>query len=445
MATIAFFLYPNTGHWNPSFALASELRGRGHRIIYVGPTERCEEVTNRGFPYEPALEDNGSLVSSDHGPPDLIFLASWLLERHRECPEEFEKLSARVMPDVVVYDALLPFWGLIARKWDCPAVGIAFSPPLHKDRDVPPLTSSWVPRGTILSRSVSAGLWWTYRIRRYLNARDWPDGPLPMLCPGDPRGRAEVRQLKGFANDLGLGDMIHPRETIWVPMLRTPVIVTSPREMDLPRNASETVTYGGPSIDLDRSGLPMPWEGAEDRKPMVACSFGTSYRMLPHAERTRRFRAVIRGVGEAGDVQLVIAVGDEATVRAVSSIPEARNAVVVKWFPQMGVLTRACLMITHGGWGTVKECVYHGVPMLVSPIANDHRGAAARVQFHGLGSVIKERDFVPARFREAVRTILADQAMKQRLRRMSGVLRDFEAKSEAADLIETLARGTARN
>jgi len=213
--------------------------------------------------------------------------------------------------------------------------------------------------------------------------------------------------------------------------------------MDFPRDVSEVVTYGGPSIDFGRSEMTVPWERIEDGKPLVACSFGTSYRMLPEAERTRRFATVIRGVREAGDLRLVLAAGDEVTLRAVSSVPEARDAVVVKWFSQLDVLQRACLMITHGGWGTVKECVFHGVPMLVSPIANDHRGAAARGHYDGLGSVIKARDFVPTRFRDLVSTILADQAMKERVRRMSGVLRDFETKSEAANLIEALVKGAA--
>lgn len=43
-------------------------------------------------------------------------------------------------------------------------------------------------------------------------------------------------------------------------------------------------------------------------------------------------------------------------------------------------------MITHGGFNTVKECIFFGVPMVVFPLSGyDWTGDAARVAYHGLG------------------------------------------------------------
>ena len=61
------------------------------------------------------------------------------------------------------------------------------------------------------------------------------------------------------------------------------------------------------------------------------------------------------------------------------------NALLVNEVPQLEILKRSSLAITHGGFNTVKECIFFGVPMLVFPVRGDQLGNAARVAFHRLG------------------------------------------------------------
>jgi zeaxanthin glucosyltransferase len=53
--------------------------------------------------------------------------------------------------------------------------------------------------------------------------------------------------------------------------------------------------------------------------------------------------------------------------------------------PQIPLLERAALMITHGGLGTVKECIFNDTPMVVFPIGRDQPDNAKRIVHHGLG------------------------------------------------------------
>lgn len=55
--------------------------------------------------------------------------------------------------------------------------------------------------------------------------------------------------------------------------------------------------------------------------------------------------------------------------------------------PQLQVLELADLYVTHGGFGSVKESVFYGVPMLVYPLdlRYDQDGNALKVEYHKLG------------------------------------------------------------
>ena len=57
--------------------------------------------------------------------------------------------------------------------------------------------------------------------------------------------------------------------------------------------------------------------------------------------------------------------------------------------PQLTLLDRASLFITHAGMNSVLEGLSHGVPMLCIPVANDHPGAARRVERLGAGEALK--------------------------------------------------------
>jgi UDP:flavonoid glycosyltransferase YjiC (YdhE family) len=63
------------------------------------------------------------------------------------------------------------------------------------------------------------------------------------------------------------------------------------------------------------------------------------------------------------------------------------NIFVYRTAPQLQILQKAQLMITHGGINSVKECIRFGVPMMIYPLRGIHDsvGCAARVVYHNLG------------------------------------------------------------
>ena len=125
-----------------------------------------------------------------------------------------------------------------------------------------------------------------------------------------------------------------------------------------------------------------PWPRLDGR-PLIFASLGT----IPDAGNPPAFRKVLAACAGL-DAQLVLALGnwkgEHGTVREQLG-PVLDNALVVDFAPQMALLDRAALSITHGGSNTVLEALSRGVPMVALPRSADQMGMAARVVHCGAG------------------------------------------------------------
>jgi UDP:flavonoid glycosyltransferase YjiC (YdhE family) len=86
------------------------------------------------------------------------------------------------------------------------------------------------------------------------------------------------------------------------------------------------------------------------------------------------------------DAQLVISLGGGNNPESLPNLPG--NPLVVGYAPQLELLEKATLTITHAGMNTTLECLTNGVPMVAIPVANDQPGIAARIAWTGVGEVV---------------------------------------------------------
>jgi UDP:flavonoid glycosyltransferase YjiC (YdhE family) len=135
-------------------------------------------------------------------------------------------------------------------------------------------------------------------------------------------------------------------------------------------------TFLGPSIDLTRTESEFPWEWLSD-KPIVYMSLGTNTHLYKSSEHVLVTAA--RGLCACRDVQLVV---HEAGSRP-ATLP--KGVVVSRRVPQLRMLERAAVFVSHGGLGAIKEAIHFGVPMIVFPMTEEQRVNAATVQRLGLG------------------------------------------------------------
>jgi len=412
MATIAFVLDHEEGHLIPTFKLARQLVARGHQVRYLGLVDSGDFVRRQGFELVPILED--------------VFPAGTV----RKLWDTVE--IWRDQGHEAVYDRFL---GAISR-------GDGLDRQVLRTR----------PKLFILNSILG------------LNAlvMDYRYGlPVVLLTPFlRPGSRAEhtaaheevlLRLAGGATAFFELARKCDPGaqrfRDITARLIAMRELVQCPSELELPENlhADPEVFYVEAGIDLerrddrdDRDDRGFPWERLDAGRRILYCSLG-SQTYLGGKEKAAVFlRTVAAAAAQRPDWQLVLATGG---LVEPADLPLPADAIALPWIPQLPMLERAAVMITHGGLGTVKECIFRGVPMVVCAVARDQPLNAQRVVHHRLGLA---GDFAapPADgYFSLVDQVAGDPSFKENVERMRRRFVEIEESGIGVRLIEeVLAR-----
>jgi MGT family glycosyltransferase len=116
--------------------------------------------------------------------------------------------------------------------------------------------------------------------------------------------------------------------------------------------------------------------------------------------------------------------------------PIPSNAIIVSTAPQIELLKRASLCITHAGLNTVLEALAQGVPIVAIPIAFDQPGVAARVAYHGVGEFVEVGDLTAEHLSDLIQKVQANPSYRDRARYFQRVISKTRGLDVAADIIE---------
>jgi UDP:flavonoid glycosyltransferase YjiC (YdhE family) len=179
-------------------------------------------------------------------------------------------------------------------------------------------------------------------------------------------------------------------------------------------------------------GATMPqWLRDLPDQPTVLASLGTVFNTTPGV-----LEAIIAGLGEES-VNLIVVIGRDRDPAAFW--PQPANVRLERYLPQPLLLPHCDLLITHGGFNSVKEALGAGVPMVVVPITADQPYSAERCAALGVGRVIGPEDRSAAAIREAAREVLEDPAYRERARRFQAGMQALPGPERMVALLERLA------
>jgi MGT family glycosyltransferase len=441
MSDIAFLMLPQVGHLNASFKLARSLKSRGHRIVYLGVPANEEYVRARGFEFHPIF---GNLFRQERAggrrpkPSPHARLRSFL--KGGEEGERFAQIVQRIQGEIdranqqrpfalFVVDSLLPFVALATYRRAIPTILLSTTFPTTRDRSVPPLVTTRSPADSVFSRSLILWSWYKYFFYRFL-ARTSAAlfGSLDM-----------IREVRRLAREAGYPLARIDEEATHVPSLCMPELVLCPKELDFPRPEKTWRRYIEASLDLDRGEELFPWEQLGTDKPLLYCSLGTQSHMASRRQTARFLRTVISTMTLKPDWQLVIAIGAHLRIGDFNPIPP--NVVIVNQAPQLELLKRASIMITHGGLNSIKECIYFGVPMIVFPLGKDQPGNAARVRYHGLGVLGKMRKVTIKYLNALIEEVDGNPSFRARAELMGRKMREVEVSGIGVEIVEQFMAG----
>lgn len=432
---VLFVVFDEPGHVNPTFALAKALRARGHAVSYaaldppVGSTSMADHVRAQGFGFRhfatlfdgaPAreLRQYGKLTPRDDARRWRDALRRWMAAA----------LAADDRPDVCIVDIVLTVLALPLRKAGIPTLMLSTSLASRRHGGLPPLDSPLQP-GSPLFALRAAAAWWRLAARRRVDAlKAQRAGAIPTydLC---------ARAIRELAPAAGLDASAIAFDALFLPLLDAPTLVAAPAELEFPGASSPGTIHLGACIDLERSEPDFTFDTLDPRKRLVLCTFGSQTQLYPDlgdfVERLAAAAAHLPGH------QLVIAAGDHA--RAVAARVRAGHAIVVPRLPQLALLARAALLLTHGGLSSVKESLWFDVPMIIDPRVNDQRGNAARVVHRGAGVVLPSRTAPPAELAALIARVDADAALRARTAALGARIR--APGSGLEDGLRAVARG----
>jgi MGT family glycosyltransferase len=175
-----------------------------------------------------------------------------------------------------------------------------------------------------------------------------------------------------------------------------------------------------------------PWEKLTD-KPLIYASLGTLVNGMEQLYKT-----ILAAVRRLPDVQVVLSVGKNVNPEDLGPVPP--NTILVRIAPQIELLKRTVLCITHAGLNTTLESLGQGVPMVAIPIAYDQPGVAARIAYHGVGEFMEIDELTEERLAELVLKVMKNPDYRHKALYFESVIARTRGLDVAADEIEQVFR-----
>jgi UDP:flavonoid glycosyltransferase YjiC (YdhE family) len=373
-----FFTWDGGGNQPPAVGIAQELRERGHEVVFAGYESQRSYFLERGFQF--ALLERSSTgrfdVPSDHRIATMVQLV-WASPEHLQ---DVPNVVARVQPDALVVDCLMPGALVAAEDFDLPTAVLVHS------------------------------------------------GPGLLVPPG---GRWESYVLESI-NDLRASRGRPPVSVLWDLWGRFPTLCTTIVELDpLHAQVPASFEYVGPVFErMAPSGWRSPWAPADPR-PLVTVSFSTTNIW----DKTSRFQRTLEAL--AGSRYRVLVTTGTADVTGLN-IPD--NAVLAAYVPHSEILPQAALMINHAGHGTVAASLTYGLPMICLPNrAADQPALASRVEALGAGRALDGDSAAPADIAGSVNEVLTESSYTAAARQLAAVIAGAPGATRSASRLEALA------
>jgi len=400
-----FFNIPAHGHTYPTLPLVAELVRRGDEVIYYS-----------SYAFQQVIEDTGArfrnfvtpYLNDEMHDENMVRVAYMLLQVTQTALLSLLQQIKEDKPDYIIHDGLCPWGKYIAQILGVPAICsmTTFAIPSLTLKNVGQLLKS--PGDTRLL-IVST--------------------PVSEVAHTFFEGRKQVRPFRALANSL------HQKHGIAKPQLldvfanhnMLNIVYTSKQFQPFADLLDDSFKFVGPSLALRSDTVAFPFDDLDDI-PIIYISLGTVFN-----NKVDFYRTCFEAFANIGR-KVVLAVGKRTNIAALGTIPD--NFIVREFVPQLELLQRAALLVTHGGMNSVSEALCYGVPLLVIPQTADQFLVGQRIQQLGAGRTIHRGTVNAQKLRSIAEEILAQPAYRQASTRLGKSLGQPDGYLRAVDEIQ---------
>lgn len=412
MSHIGIICVPATGHLNVLIPLGYELKQRGHQVTLIGTLDAQEKTEVAGLNFLAYAEKSRPLGFT---PKFLVKMGElsgseafkYSIELFRESAivtiKEGLEVVREAKVDLLLIDQASLGASSIAEYLQIPFVTVTCALMLNREESVPPFNFGWKYSDSAIAK-----------LRNKLGYK--------LL---DRLIKPIAQTINSLRSELSLPPFRQSSDS-YSPLAQ---ICRQPKEFEFPRQQLPTHFHFTSSFHsrLSRATIDFPYEKLNG-KPLIYASMGTIQNRL--FSTFNRIAAACQDL----DVQLIISLGGSAEPNQVPNL--AGNPIVVKYAPQLEILQKASLTITHAGLNTVMESLSCGVPMVAIPIANDQPGVATRVDWTETGLVIPLKKLTVPKLQKAITTVLKDPKYKNNAKKMQAAMEKAGGVQQAADIVE---------
>jgi zeaxanthin glucosyltransferase len=448
---VVLAMHREEGHCYASFGLARRLRDRGHRVIYLGLMDARKLVNGQGFEFVPFAEDilpEGALPGSAGSPaPSAPNPLPWWRRRiaderlfaaflRRFSNGHLDKRLLSCEPDLLICDTCVWYVALRAIFLGIPTLNISISLGAPPNPHIPPYTSPRIPQPSWAGRMQVRADWLWLRCQFVFTKR------LASMLLGRFRSPGRMHHLTDEFLRLARRSGIAGKEnrSYWFseigPRMVLPEIAVPPKSFDFPHAPGTERRYLGGLVDLSRKEDTALLQALDPKKPLVYCSLGSASRYYPHSGHF--FRTVVAASNQRKDWQWVLSVGTQQEADRLSE--PGSNLLIVKWAPQLSLLQRAAVMVTHGGINSIMECIHFTVPMVIVPGLRDQPGNMARAVHHEIAVTATMKDLTAEQLVTLIENAMHNTDLRQALSRMKDRIAAEAGMEAAVELIEAAGR-----
>jgi MGT family glycosyltransferase len=373
---------PFVGHVVGACTIARELSRRGHTVAWVAASSVRRLLPEGDRVFLAGGISQGALAEVEGSAGSQIDAAGFwlaLMPMAREMLPAVETAIAEFAPAVLVVDQHAFAGALAARRQDLPWVTLA-------------------PTGQPLAPFIQL----VPQIEEWLEAN-----------------AAELQK------QVGLEPISHLERSPFLALLLTTPDFVSPRG-----GPPDGFRLIGPLVDESRveGGSDFPWDQLRDQRRLLVSLGSVSFL------QSQRFFVKLIEAFAAEPLQVIVRAPQELGL----DFPD--NFIARPWLPQLQLLPQVDAMISHGGANSIREALWFGLPLVVTPMAYDQTIWAIIVSETGVGLSETFSRSTPTKLRTAVYEVLDNPSYRLAAGRIRDSFRAAGGAAAAADAIEAIGR-----
>lgn len=409
---VLFACVPADGHFNPLTGLAMHLKGVGYDVRWYAADIYEPKLNKLGIPYYPfvrALNINAGNIEQVFPEREthksqvsrLNFdLINVFILRSTEYYEDIRDIHQTFPFDLLIADIAFSAIPFVKEKMGIPAIGIGIVPLTESSRDLGPAGLGLTPATSFLGR------------RKQDMMRFIADNFI--FRKSNTVMRRIFREYDIDPGHSNVFDTLTRKATL---LLQSGTPGFEFERSDLGSN----IRFIGPLLPYTAPQKQGRWyhPKLEQYDKVILVTQGTVERdpekiIVPTLEAFRHSKHLV-----------IVTTGGSKTAELQKRYA-ADNIIIEDFIPFDDVMPYADVYVTNGGYGGVLLGIQHLLPLVVGGIHEGKLEINARVGYFKLGIDMKTEKPTPAKVKESVEKVLADDSYRQQVKKLAAEFNRYD-------------------